>query len=308
MTELIPDPRTILLLGKNGQVGWDLQKALAPLGKLVALDVEDLDLTQPDAIRETVRNIRPHLIVNAAAYTAVDKAEEEPQLAMALNAEAPAILAEEAQRSGAALVHYSTDYVYDGEKDEPYTEADAPNPLSVYGKSKLAGDQAIQAAGIPYLIFRTSWVYGSRGNNFLLTMQRLAREKDEMRIIDDQTGAPTWCRVLARSTANILEQILSESSPEDMKRFRQASGIYHMTCSGQTSWYGFAQAIVEQTPITDAARLIPIPTSEYPTPARRPMNSVLSNQKLRTSFGIIPQDWESALRFCLEAAHRRGPA
>ena len=300
MTELIPDPRTILLLGKNGQVGWELQKALAPLGKLVALDIEDLDLTQPDAIRETVRNIRPHLIVNAAAYTAVDQAEQEPQLAMALNGEAPAVLAEEAQRSGAALVHYSTDYVYDGEKSEPYTEEDATNPLGVYGKSKLAGDQAIQAAGIPYLIFRTSWVYGSRGKNFLLTMQRLAREKDEMRMIDDQTGAPTWCRLLARSTANILEQTLSESSPEDMKRLRQASGIYHMTCGGQTSWYGFAKAIVEHTPITDAARLVPIPTSEYPTPARRPMNSVLSNQKLRDSFGIIPQDWESALRFCLE--------
>lgn len=292
--------RIILLLGKNGQLGGELQKTLAPLGKLVAMDFEDLDLSQPKEIRETVQRIAPHLIVNAAAYTAVDKAEGEPERAMAINGTAPAVLAEEAKRLGAALVHYSTDYVYDGMKKGPYTEKDKPNPLNMYGKSKLAGDQAIQSPGIPYFIFRTSWIYGLQGENFLMTVMRLAKEREELRMIDDQIGAPTWCRFLARSTANILAQTLTDSSPYDMSHILRTSGLYHMTCSGKASWFKFAQAILEAANISNPPRLVPIPTIEYPTPALRPKNSVLSNEKLKTSFGLISPNWENALRVCLK--------
>ena len=288
------------MLGKNGQLGGELQKTLAPLGKLVAMDFEDLDLSQPKEIRETVQRIAPHLIVNAAAYTAVDKAEGEPERAMAINGTAPAVLAEEAKRLGAALVHYSTDYVYDGMKKGPYTEKDKPNPLNMYGKSKLAGDQAIQSPGIPYFIFRTSWIYGLQGENFLLTVMRLAKEREELRMIDDQIGAPTWCRFIARSTANILAQTLTDSSPYDMSHILRTSGLYHMTCSGQASWFKFAQAILEAANISNPPRLVPIPTIEYPTPALRPKNSVLSNEKLKTSFGLISPNWENALRVCLK--------
>jgi dTDP-4-dehydrorhamnose reductase len=300
MTTSNPESCIILLLGKNGQVGGELQKTLAPLGKLVAIDFEDLDLSQPKEIRETVQSIAPQLIVNAAAYTAVDKAEGEPERAMAINGTAPAVLAEEAKRLGAALVHYSTDYVYDGLKKGPYSEKDEPNPLNVYGKSKLAGDQAIQSEGIPYFIFRTSWIYGLQGENFLLTVMRLAKEKEELRMIDDQIGAPTWCRFLAQSTANILTQTLIDKSPNDMSHIQMSSGLYHMTCSGNASWFKFSQAILEATKIPNPPRLVPIPTIEYPTPALRPKNSVLSNEKLKTSFGLIPPNWESALRACLQ--------
>lgn len=300
MTTPNPDSRIILLLGKNGQVGGELQKTLAHMGKLVGIGHEELDLSKPREIRETIQAIAPHLIVNAAAYTAVDQAEEEPERARAINGIAPAVLAEVAKQLGAALVHYSTDYVYDGEKIEPYIEEDAQNPLSVYGKTKLEGDQAIQSADIPYFIFRTSWIYGLQGKNFLLTVQRLAREREELRMIDDQIGGPTWCRFLAQRTANILTQTLIETSPYDMSHIRKASGLYHMTCSGKASWFQFAQAILETTNISNPPRLVPIPASEYPTPAQRPKNSVLSNEKLKASFDIIPQDWESALQACLQ--------
>ncbi len=289
----------ILLIGKGGQVGGQLSALLQPLGKLVILGEDDLDLTQTDRIRETLREVRPQVIVNAAAFTAVDKAEEEAELALAVNGTAPAILAEEAKRQGAALVHYSTDYVFDGNKPGPYTEEDAPNPLSVYGRTKLAGDEAIRSAGLPHLIFRTAWVYGLQGKNFLLTIQRLAKERDELKIVDDQVGSPTWCRTIAQTTANVLTQVLPEHSPGDLSRLEQASGLYNLVCTGQTSWFGFARAIVEASPTTRNTKLIPISTSEYPTAAPRPANSVLSTEKLRSAFGITPPAWDITLNYCL---------
>jgi dTDP-4-dehydrorhamnose reductase len=289
----------ILLIGKEGQVGGELSSLLQPLGELIVFGEEDLDLTQEDRIREKLRDVQPHVIVNAAAYTAVDQAEDQPDLAMAINGIAPAILAEEAKKLGAALVHYSTDYVFDGEKQEPYTEKDLPNPLGVYGRTKLAGDEAIQFTSLPHFIFRTSWVYGLKGKNFLLTMQRLAKERDELKIVDDQIGAPTWSRTIAQTTANVLTQVLPQSSPGDLSRFEQASGLYNLVCGGKTSWFGFAQAILEASSLSQNTKLIPIPTSEYPTPAKRPKNSVLSTEKLKSAFGIAPPDWDITLKYCL---------
>jgi dTDP-4-dehydrorhamnose reductase len=273
----------ILLLGKNGQVGWELQRTLAPLGQVIALDQSDLDLTCPDQIRGKVREIKPNVIVNAAAYTAVDRAEEEPELAMAINGIAPGILAEEAKRINAGIVHYSTDYVFDGFKKSPYTEEDTPNPLNVYGKTKLAGGRAIQAVGVPHLIFRTSWVYGLRGKNFLLTIMRLAREKKELRIVDDQIGAPTWCRMIAESTALILAQ--GQSSVSDKR------GIYNLTAGGQTSWYGFAREILDSQD-TINTQLLPIHSDEYPTLAIRPVNSLLLTERISLVFGLKLPPWD----------------
>lgn len=284
---------TILLLGKNGQVGWELQRTLAPLGQVIALDQSDLDLTKPEQIRAKVREIKPNLIVNAAAYTAVDRAEEEPELAMAINGIAPGILAEEAKELGATLVHYSTDYVFDGTKKEPYTEEDEPNPINVYGKTKLAGERAIQAVDGNYLIFRTSWVYGMRGNNFLLTIMRLANERDELRIVDDQIGAPTWCRMLAEATALILAR--GEDGLTDKW------GLYHMTAVGQTSWYGFAKEILSHIMIDggDNCLLVPIASRDYITLAKRPSNSVLSNHNLLEKFHLSMPTWESQVSSAL---------
>jgi dTDP-4-dehydrorhamnose reductase len=289
----------ILLIGKGGQVGGELSSLLRPFGELIICGEEDLDLTQGDRIREKLRDVQPHVIVNAAAYTAVDKAEEEPDLALAVNGTAPAILAEEAKKLGAALVHYSTDYVFDGEKQDPYTEEDSPNPMGVYGRTKLAGDEAIQSTGLPHLIFRTAWVYGLKGKNFLLTIQRLAKERDELKIVDDQIGSPTWCRTIAQATANVLTQILPQSSPGDLSHFEQASGLYNLVCGGQTSWFGFAQAILEASSSSQDTKLIPIPTSEYPTLTKRPQNSVLSTKKLKSAFGIAPAAWDVTLKYCL---------
>ncbi len=289
----------ILLIGKEGQVGGELSSLLQPFGELTLFGKEDLDLTQADRIREQLRNVQPHVIVNAAAYTAVDQAEEEPDLTLAINGTAPAILAEEAKKLGAALVHYSTDYVFDGEKQDPYTEEDSPNPMGVYGRTKLAGDEAIQSTGLPHLIFRTAWVYGLKGKNFLLTIQRLAKERDELKIVDDQIGSPTWCRTIAQATANVLTQILPQSSPGDLSRFEQASGLYNLVCGGQTSWFGFAQAILEASSSSQDTKLIPIPTSEYPTTTNRPQNSVLSTKKLKSAFGIAPTAWDVTLKYCL---------
>ncbi len=287
------------MIGKEGQIGGELSSLLRPLGELILCGENDLDLTQGDHIRKKLGDVQPHIIVNAAAYTAVDKAEEEPDLAMAINGTAPAILAEEAKKLGAALIHYSTDYVFDGEKPEPYTEEDSPNPLGVYGRTKLAGDEAIQSAGLPYFIFRTAWVYGLKGKNFLLTMQRLAKERDELKIVDDQIGSPTWSRTIAQTTANILTQVLPQNSPGDLSHFEQASGLYNLVCGGQTSWFGFAQAILEASSLSQDTKLTPIPTSEYPTPAKRPQNSVLSTKKLKSAFGIAPPAWDVTLKYCL---------
>lgn len=284
----------ILITGKNGQVGWELQRTLAPLGEVVAVDRQALDLTSPDAIRALIREIKPALIVNPAAYTAVDKAESEPELAMAVNGIAPGIMAEEAKKLGAAMIHYSTDYVFDGSHTAPYVETDTPCPINVYGRTKLAGEQAIQASGIPHLILRTSWVYGSRGKNFLLTVLRLAGERDELKIVDDQIGAPTSSRMIAEATAQIIAQTRGELT--------EASGLYHLTAGGQTSWHGFTAAILENRARQSGAakpRLSPIPTSAYPLPAPRPHYSVMSNDKLRNTFGVAIPAWEIGLDLCM---------
>ncbi len=292
--------RTILLTGKNGQVGWELQRTLAPLGKVVALDAGELDLADADAIRQTVRSIRPDIIVNPAAYTAVDKAENEPDLAQAVNGTAPGVFAEEAQRINAWLVHYSTDYVFDGTKSGPYTETDCPNPQSVYGRTKLAGEEAMRAVGEKHLILRTSWVYGSRGHNFMLTMLRLAKERPELRIVEDQVGAPTWCRSLAEITAQVLAQLCAPGL-EDAERM---SGTYHVTSSGRVSWHGFAAEILNRAAVQPLPRLVSIPSVEYPTPAVRPKNSELSNDKLNHTFGLAVGDWRDNLQLCLQEMQR----
>ena len=285
----------ILLIGSNGQVGRALQQALVPLGLVVALDRHALDLANRDAIARTVRDIRPDLIVNAAAYTAVDRAETEPELAMAINGIAPGILAEEARRINAVLVHYSTDYVFDGTKATAYAETDIPNPLSTYGKTKLAGEEAIRATGVAHFILRTSWVYAAEGANFLNTMLRLARERPELRIVNDQTGSPTWARAIADLTTHILS---AGSGDNADPRY----GLYHLTASGAVTWFGFAQAIfaeAEKTLGLTAPRLTPISTAEYPLPAPRPANSRLDTTRLTETFGITPAPWQEMLRQCL---------
>jgi len=290
--------RTILLTGKNGQVGWELQRTLAPLGKVIALDAEDLDLADAGAIRRKVREIRPRIIVNPAAYTAVDKAEAEAELAMAINGIAPGVFAEEARAHDALLVHYSTDYVFDGSKQGAYVEDDAPNPLNVYGSSKLAGEQAVRAAGCRHLILRTSWVYGARGKNFLLTMLKLAQERSELRIVDDQIGAPTWSRTLGEITAQILAQLYQpgcEAGADDARY-----GTYHLTSTGAVSWHGFTAEILRQANVQPAPVLHPISTQDYPTPAVRPKNSRLSNDKLHRTFGLSGGDWRDNLGLCLQ--------
>lgn len=291
---MTPTTRNILLTGKNGQVGWELQRTLAPLGNVHAFGSAELDLSDATALRNAVHALRPDIIVNAAAYTAVDKAESEPELAAAINTTAPGILAEEAARLGALLVHYSTDYVFDGSKDSPYLENDATSPLNVYGTTKLAGEEAIRAAGCQYLIFRTSWVYGGRGKNFLLTMLRLAREREELKVVDDQYGAPTWSRAIAEGSALALAALACHPTTETLL------GTYHLTCAGRTTWHGFTEAILDGAPLPRQPRLEPIPTSAYPLPAKRPTNSVLSNAKLEQAFGLVLPDWRRALALCLD--------
>ncbi|MBU0592644.1 MAG: dTDP-4-dehydrorhamnose reductase [Gammaproteobacteria bacterium] len=292
----------ILLTGKNGQVGWELQRTLAPLGDVVAVDRQALDLTSPDAIRALIREVKPNLIVNPAAYTAVDQAESEPEVAMAVNGTAPAIMAEEAKKLGAAMVHYSTDYVFDGSKATPYNELDATSPINVYGRTKLAGEQAVQATGIPHLILRTSWVYGNRGKNFLLTILRLAGERDELKIVDDQIGAPTSSRMIAEITGQILAQCFSPI-PHSPSLIDQYSGLYHLTAAGQTSWHGFSAAILEnRVRLTGAPapQLSQIQTSDYPLPAPRPHYSVMSNNELKHAFGVAIPTWRNGLDLCME--------
>ena len=283
----------ILLFGKGGQVGWELQRSLSPLGDLVALDFDSADhcgdFSNLPALAATVRALRPDVIVNAAAHTAVDKAESEPELARTLNALAPGVLAQEAAKIGALLVHYSTDYVFDGSGSRPWTEADAPAPLSVYGRTKLEGEQAIQAAGPHHLIFRTSWVYAARGGNFAKTMLRLAQERERLTVIDDQFGAPTGADLLADVTAHAIRRVLQR--PLD-------AGLYHLVASGQTSWYGYAKHVLAQAARAQAAikfiasEVTPVPTSAFPTPARRPLNSRLDTSKLQATFGLRLPAWQ----------------
>jgi len=291
--------KKILLISCTGQVGAELWRGLQPLGEVIPADqnlttVTRLDLTNPQQIRELIQQVKPNIIVNAAAYTAVDKAEQDQHITMAVNATAPQILADLAKQNDALLVHYSTDYVFDGIKRTPYLETDTPNPLNMYGKSKLAGDQAIQASGCNYLIFRTSWVYGRYGQNFLLTIQRLAKEREELRIVADQIGSPTWSRLIADMTAQVLSQLYSPRFKTD---FSEISGIYNLTCGGQTNWCEFAQRISERAP--KPPRVIPIPTADYPAPAKRPLYSVLSNEKLAQTFGLELPNWDDALNICL---------
>ena len=288
---------TILLTGVNGQVGFELARTLQGLGKVVALDRRGLDLANLDQVRRVVRDVKPQLIVNPAAHTAVDKAESEPDAAMRLNAEAPAVLAEEAKKLGAGLVHYSTDYVFDGAKDGVYVETDETSPQNVYGSSKLAGEQAIEASGCAHLIFRTSWVYGVRGKNFLLTMLRVGAEREELSVVADQIGAPTWSNTIATLTANVLAQ--ANAVPDSTEWWAQHSGVYHLTAGGATSWHGFAEAIFELSDLPKKPVVKPIPASSYPTPAKRPANSRISNDKLADVFGVRAPDWKDALRLCM---------
>jgi dTDP-4-dehydrorhamnose reductase len=298
----------ILVIGRLGQVGWELQRTLSALGTVVAVDQPVIELTDADSIRSVIRQHAPELIVNAAAYTAVDKAEDQPDLAMKINGIAPAVIAEEAKHSGAAFVTYSTDYVFDGTKQGAYTETDSPNPICEYGRSKLAGDLGVEAVAGSSLVLRTSWVYGSRGSNFLLTMLRLSRELKELKVVDDQIGAPTWSRAIAEATSQILAQVIAPSrgcSPPGTlaELFSDRSGLYNLTAGGDVSWFGFAQAILSYslpTENTSHCALLPIPASEYPTRARRPHNSQLNNSKLQEVFGVVMPEWNEGLRMVMQ--------
>jgi dTDP-4-dehydrorhamnose reductase len=304
----------VLITGANGQVGWHLQRTLAPLGEVMAIDVEQVDLTDLDAVARTVREFVPDIVANAAAYTAVDKAESEPELARTINARAPGRVAEECARRGALMIHYSTDYVYEGSKSSPYEEDDATGPLSVYGRTKLEGDQAIAASGCAHIILRTTWVYDIRGKNFLRTVLRLAKEKEELRMVGDQYGAPTWARGLAEATTTILAKCCERHATSGA----WPSGVFHLTAGGRTSWAGFAQAILEDYEsllswpadmgefggLLKAKRVVSITTDQYQAPARRPHNSVLSNAKVGAAFGIVMPDWRSQLRLAMQDAIR----
>jgi dTDP-4-dehydrorhamnose reductase len=290
----------ILLTGANGQVGYELERSLKGLGTVIAPRRAQLDLSNLDQLRQVVRQTMPDLIVNPAAYTAVDRAESDREVAMRVNAEAPAVLAKEALAIGAKFVHFSTDYVFDGSKEGAYVEADVTEPKNVYGESKFAGEEAIRASGVQHLIFRTSWVYGNRGGNFLLTMLRLAKERPELRIVADQFGAPTWCRTIADSTAMALHRLCMPHMDDvvaDPAAWRRVSGTYHLTSGGKTTWYEFAQEIFTELPKTQRPVLVPISTSEYPVPAVRPRNSSLDCSRFISTFGNLP-DWKDALRMC----------
>jgi dTDP-4-dehydrorhamnose reductase len=286
----------ILLIGANGQIGWELQRTLTTLGELIAVGRDVIDLSCPDTIRHGIREIQPNLIVNAAAYTMVDKAESEPDLAMVINGIAPGIIAEEAKLIGAGIIHYSTDYVFNGNQVRPYTEEEPTDPQNVYGQTKLAGEKAIQAVNVPYLILRTSWIYSLRGKNFLLTMIKLAREREEIKVVDDQIGSPTWSRMVAKSTTQILAQGIN-----NITDFLESNGgVYHLTATGQTSWYGFAKAIFELDPDLSQHKLknlIAIASSQYPTPAKRPYYSSLNTQKICNKFGLTLPSWQESLEF-----------
>ena len=289
----------ILLLGKGGQVGWELQRSLAPLGELVALEFDSTDycgdFTNLAGLAETVRQVKPDVIVNAAAHTAVDRAESEPELVRTINALAPGILADEAEKLGAWLIHYSTDYVFDGSGTTPWKETDATGPLGVYGQTKLEGEQAV-ARCARHLIFRTSWVYAAKGANFAKTMLRLAKERDQLKVIADQIGAPTGAELLADVTAHAIRTV--QTRPDG----QMLAGLYHLVAAGETSWHGYAQFVIEraqalgETLKAGPNDILPITTADYPTPAQRPANSRLDTTKLRTTFGLHLPDWKDGVR------------
>ncbi|MCX4157473.1 MULTISPECIES: dTDP-4-dehydrorhamnose reductase [Paraburkholderia] len=298
--------RTILVTGVNGQVGFELARTLQGLGNVVAVDRATLDLSNLDQVRAVVRDVRPTLIVNPAAYTAVDKAEEEFDLAMRINGEAPGVLAEEAKKLGAALIHYSTDYVFNGEKDGAYVEDDPTDPQNAYGRTKLAGERAIAATGVNHLVLRTSWVYGTRGKNFLLTMLRLGADRPELKVVADQFGAPTWSNTIATLSAHLSAQAFA--AEDGATWWSERSGIYHLCAGDATSWHGFASAIFELADLPNRPKALPIPASDYPTPAKRPSNSRMSNEKLAQVFGLAAPHWRDALKLCLTDAFPRSPA
>jgi dTDP-4-dehydrorhamnose reductase len=297
------------IVGRNGQVAWELREVLASLGSISCVGRPELDLNDLDSVRAGVRRLHPDVLVNAAAYTAVDQAESEPDVAMKANVEAPRVLAEEAKRVGALLINYSSDYVFDGEKTDPYLEADEPNPLNVYGGTKLAGDRAVEVVDGAYLILRTSWIYGLRGKNFLNTILKLAAEREELGIVDDQVGAPTWSRDIARATGQIIAHLAAEPDLPGRESLAEKlgdrRGIYNMTAGESVSWYGFATAIVEEAEKRRSsqhrlARIVPILTSQYPLPARRPKNSRLANEKLQQTFGVSLPSWRKSLAAVVE--------
>ncbi|MBN2887528.1 MAG: dTDP-4-dehydrorhamnose reductase [Chromatiaceae bacterium] len=288
----------ILLIGSNGQVGWELRRALAPLGEVIAASLEGehgpvIDLMDAQGLARLVEDSRPDAVINAAAYTAVDPAETDRERAWRINAEAVGELGALLAKRGVPIIHYSTDFVFSGTSERPYREEDAPEPLNVYGETKLGGERALLDSGAPALVFRTSWVYGARGSNFVLTMRRLFREREELRVVDDQIGSPTWSRMLAEVSAQVLYRVLRGEL--DLTRL---GGLYHLSGGGQVSWYGFACAILEAS--GEGCDLIPIPSSEYPAPARRPAFSVLDNSRFQQTFGLAMPDWRLSLAHCLE--------
>lgn len=282
----------ILVTGKDGQVGWELRRTLAVLGDVIAVDRTQLDLSNPEQAASVVRTIKPQVIVNAAAYTAVDKAESEEPVARAINALTPAAMALEAKKLGALFVHYSTDYVFDGKATQPYRETDAVAPVSAYGRTKEEGERLIRESGAHHLILRTAWVYGVRGKNFLLTMLRLARERDRLRVVGDQIGSPTWSRLIAEASAALVQKTAGSPVAETL----------NLTSQGQTSWHGFASAIVARGAELGLCPNVPVDaigTADYPTPAHRPAYSVLSGEKLDERFGIALPDWQETMELCL---------
>ena len=299
----------LLVTGADGQVGWELNRNLMPLGDVVALDHGRCDLSRPELLPDLIRSTKPDVIVNAAAYTAVDKAEQEEKLATTINGTAVAVMAEESRKAGILFVHYSTDYVFDGAKEAPYTEDDAPHPINAYGRSKLAGETALRQAGGDYAILRTSWVYARRRQNFLRTILRLAAEREELRIVDDQIGAPTWARNIADATALIVR-----AAGQERAQGRFASGIFNLTASGATSWYGLAQAILDDAQrhgllsAQHLPRLKPISSKEYPVPAARPKNSRLAQDRLSKRFAIALPDWKQGLSLCIEEMNTGEPS
>ena len=293
----------IVIVGRNGQLAWEANQRFQGLGEIISVGRPEIDLLDIKGVREEIRRIKPSVLVNAAAYTAVDQAESEPEAAMKINSEAPAAMADEAKRLGALFITYSTDYVFDGKSTSPYTESDSPSPLNVYGASKLSGERAVEAVSGHHLIFRTSWVYGPRGKNFLKTILKLAAEKPELRVVDDQVGAPTWSRDLADATRALIEQLVTESVSEQVpigEALGDRCGVYHMTAAGSVSWCGFATAILEEMGKRGLsngklAKVVPIPGIEYPTPAARPQNSRLCNDKLKNTFGVTLPQWQASL-------------
>ena len=297
------DPsRRLLLLGADGQTGWELQRTLAPLGEVVAASLGGdlgpaVNLADFKGLRRLIDEVRPDALVNAAAYTAVDRAEKDRDLAYKVNAEAPGLMGEALKGQGVPIIHYSTDFVFDGIAKRPYREEDAPNPLNAYGETKLAGEVNLLESGANAVVLRTSWLYGVRGHNFLLTMLELFQERDELRVVDDQVGAPTWSRMLAEVTAVVLYRMLDRDDVRPAPR-----GLYHVTGKGETSWYGFARTILESSGLS--CDLLPIPSTEFPAPARRPAYSVLDNGKLRDDLGLALPDWRISLAQCLADLHR----